>query len=296
MENTGNVLFGGETAPQWYIALGEKWVGPLTAADVYQKVLAQEITWAHFVWKPGQADWKRICDLKVFQAAVPNLPGKGVQSAVETAAATPVIKKAPASRVSGLAPPPSTDAISSQLREWFLYINESQAGPFSTEEVTRFLAVGKVSEKAHGWRDGMGDWTELQKTEEFARFQKKMPTPPAAPKKSEKRRAPRKPLVARLLLANDESVDVGVCRDVSVGGMQILTGTPPGPVGTRIKMNVSPPGDKKSNGFAPFVAEGVIVRILDDGHGFSFRFEKLSAASKQAIEKYIAGQGPSSHE
>ena len=290
MENTGNVLFGGETSPQWYIALGEKWVGPLTAADVYQKVLAQEITWAHFVWKPGQADWKRICDLKVFQAAVPTLPGKAVQSSIETAVAVPVIKKAPPSRAPTAKAPPPTDAISSQIREWFLYINESQAGPFSTEEVTRFLTVGKVSEKAHGWRDGMGDWQELQKIEEFARFQKKMPAPPSAPKaakKEEKRGAPRKPLVARLLLANSESVEVGICRDVSIGGMQILTDTPPGPVGTRIKMNVSPPGNKKSNGFDPFVAEGVIVRILEDGHGFSFRFEKLSNVSKLAIEKYI---------
>ena len=61
-------------SPHWYIALGSRWVGPLSASDVYQKVLGQEISWAHFVWRPGQADWKRICDVPTFQGAVPAVP------------------------------------------------------------------------------------------------------------------------------------------------------------------------------------------------------------------------------
>jgi hypothetical protein len=45
-------------------------------------------------------------------------------------------------------------------------------------------------------------------------------------------------------------------------------------------------GEKKDL-LNPFVAEGVIVRVLEDGRGFSFRFEGLSRESQEAIERYI---------
>src|SRR5690349_20529329 len=94
MENTEKVLFPGEQddVPHWYVALGDRWVGPLTAADVYERVLSQELSWAHFVWKPGQTDWKRICDTKAFQAAVPHAPDRDVQKEVREAA-KPVVKQ-----------------------------------------------------------------------------------------------------------------------------------------------------------------------------------------------------------
>src|SRR4051812_5206861 len=97
MENTGKVSFPtfANDQPQWYIALGERWVGPLTASDVYQKVLDQEIGWAHFVWRPGQSGWERICDLKVFQSAVPQLPDKDLTKELKLAVKSgPVVRAA----------------------------------------------------------------------------------------------------------------------------------------------------------------------------------------------------------
>ena len=83
-------------------------------------------------------------------------------------------------------------------------------------------------------------------------------------------------------MAQGNDVGVGVCRDISVGGMQVLTDQIPSAIGKKIKLNVSAPGQ-----IEPFVAEGVVVRILEDDRGFSFRFEKLSAQSRDSIEKYI---------
>jgi hypothetical protein len=37
------------------------------------------------------------------------------------------------------------------------------------------------------------------------------------------------------------------------------------------------------------VAEGMVVRILEDGRGFSFRFEKLPENARKSIEKYFSG-------
>ena len=66
--------------------------------------------------------------------------------------------------------------------------------------------------------------------------------------------------------------------------MQVLTDRIPGAVGSRLKLNVSPSGEKAVE---PFVAEGVIVRILEDGRGFSFRLEQISDQARAAIQKYI---------
>ena len=313
MENTGKVLFENDQ-PQWYIALGERWMGPLSAADVYQKILASEITWAHFVWKTGQPDWKRICDVKTFQAAVPTLPAKTMQQEVKDASKPNIVAtqrsttRAAAQRK--VAPAVSVDA--SEGRIWFLFYNESQYGPFSSEEISRFLQVGKIHGRVHIWRDGLADWARLETIERFAgdvaeskrvRDQKKTATPPAAPggakptkvskqeaKAEEQRRAPRMPLVAKILMANQQDVMVAVCRDISIGGMQVLTDQIPGKSGDRIKLNVSPAGRGSSGegtDIEAFVAEGVIVRILEDGRGFSFRFDRLPDSSRKAIEKYI---------
>ena len=77
----------------------------------------------------------------------------------------------------------------------------------------------------------------------------------------------------------------GICRDISVGGMQVLTDTLPGPVGTAVRLNVTPPSD---SGLKAFVAEGTVVRILEDQRGFSFRFTSISEDAKSSIERYIS--------
>jgi hypothetical protein len=109
----------------------------------------------------------------------------------------------------------------------------------------------------------------------------------AKDRRPEQRETPRRPMVARILMSNNESVIVAVCRDISVGGMQVLTDRVPGPVGTKIKLNVSPSGDQ---GLQPFIAEGMIVRVLEDGLGFSFRFDKIANSAVQSLEEYIASE------
>ncbi len=291
MENTRKVYFDDDT-PQWYIASGDAWVGPLTASDVYQKVVDQEISLAHYVWKPGQANWKRICDVDVFQTAVPALPPKGIQAEVKAATQ----KGPPPAPGKKKAPPPAPKV---EEKIWYLHYNDGQFGPFSEEDIRRFIRVGKIHAKVHIWRDGLAEWQRLGELDEFnEELSSRAPSAPspkkaapiAAAKKAgpaDKRSSPRSPMVARILLAASDSISVAVCRDVSVGGMQVLTDRIPGPVGSKLKMNVTPAAEGKQAKFQPFVAEGTIVRILEDGRGFSFRFERLSDQAKRSIEDYI---------
>ena len=302
MKNTGKVFFG-EDVPQWYVAQGESWQGPLTAADVYQKVLNQEITWAHFVWKPGQAGWERICDIKTFQGAVPPVPTKGLKEEVKEAvkeAAKPLVRQA-----KGV--PPFVSREKDLVKSWFLHHQDSQYGPYSVAEIGRFVQSGKVVPGVFAWEDGMENWEKVEKISVFGPFfaektaatQRKIPPPAPAsatrrrsgsgPKpRSELRNTPRRPLVAKIMMSKGDQLVTAICQDISIGGLQVLTDRVPGPVGTHIKMNVSAVIKKGSRTkIEPFVAEGVIVRILEDGQGFSFRFEKLTESAKKAIEAYI---------
>jgi len=272
MENSERVLFE-DDSPRWFVAIGEQWVGPLSASDLYQKILAQELTWAHYVWKKGQAEWKRICDVKTFQAAVPRQPRKEVQKQVLKQGVTPEVR--PAKRLLN----------EQQVRNWYLYYKDSQFGPFSQEEIFRFLKIGKIHLKVHVWKVGMSHWERLERIPIFQPMKEAQEH--TAKYEVEQRRAPRQPLVAKILLSDEQTVIVGVGRDISTGGMQVLTDRIPGKVGTRIKMNISPSSQEAGRPIEPFVAEGVVVRILEDGRGFSFRFQRLSDGAKKAIESYI---------
>ena len=183
------------------------------------------------------------------------------------------------------------------------------------------MRVGKIHGRVHTWKDGMADWERLETIDAFEedvaeakRVRAERKAGPggepagsaaaksaatkaaraekAAEKASDKRKAPRRPLVAKILMADHQQLIVAICRDISVGGMQVLTDRIPGEPGARIKMNVSPASARAAKGakgkdIEPFVAEGVIVRILEDGRGFSFRFDKLPERSRQVIEDYI---------
>jgi hypothetical protein len=142
-----------------------------------------------------------------------------------------------------------------------------------------------VTPRVHAWKGGMSNWVRLKELAEFQSSTGSKSSKAGELTKTnnrlELRTAPRRPMVARILLHNNQSVTEAMCRDISVGGMQVLTDEIPGVVGSKIRLNVS------SGDIEPFVAEGEIVRLLEDQRGFSFRFSGLSDSAKKTIEKYI---------
>ncbi len=285
MENRGKILFEEDTFPAWYLASGDQWMGPLTVSDVYEKIIHHEASWADYLWKLGCSEWERACESKIFQTLVPKEPSREVQAKVKKLASPSVSLPS-----IGLGEKPREK---NSKKEWFVHQGGAQYGPFSFGEIGRLLLVGKIPLKSYLWKDGMPSWESLEKIREFHESvtnAKKNSNGKLSAQKKQKldlRGAPRRPLVARIFLTHQDSVIVAVCRDISVGGMQVLTDRVPGKEGARIKMNVSPSGDSKGYRIQPFVAEGVIVRVLEDQCGFSFRFEKLPDRARRAIQNYI---------
>ena len=274
MENTNSIQFA-DDKPEWFIAVGEKFRGPFKAAEVYEKLQSKEISWIDYAYREKEGQWIRLSDQTVFQALLPEAP-----------------KPKPV-----MAPPPPP--MQKEETKWFLFQNEAQTGPYFTSELKRLISAGQLHENAYVWNDTFTDWKPFLEVSEL-KIEEKKPTPPPAPmmpakvqasiatslaaKPLEQRNAPRKPLMAKLYVTNQEQLLTGMCRDISVGGMQVLTEAVPGNVGTKINLNVTPPKDSK---IPSFVAEGVVVRILEDRRGFSFRFLQISNDAKGAIEKYI---------
>jgi hypothetical protein len=275
MEN--RAPFGGQTQAEWFIAIGDQSVGPMSASDVYDRVMAGELTWVSYVWKDGMGEWARIADVPTFKAAVPPPP------ALKPQALPP-------------APPPATKRL--QTREWFLFYNDSQYGPFTEEEVQGLAGVGKITPESFVWKDGMSDWEKIGSLTHFAAYFKNVVAKAAAlektvsldknPEPANQRVGPRKPILAKVIIAEGDQILVGMARDISIGGMQVLSEFLPSKVGSRLKLNVSPP-EPTSAAFTPFVAEGLVVRLLEDRRGFSFRFDELSASARQIIERIVSG-------
>ena len=101
-------------------------------------------------------------------------------------------------------------------------------------------------------------------------------------KEDDRRKNKRKPFVARMFYHNDSIVYEGICRDISIGGLQVLVDGFPGKIGDDISLNVHPENTEHS-----FVAGGKIVRILEGDQGFSLRFMNLSEEARDSIEAYL---------
>lgn len=128
----------------------------------------------------------------------------------------------------------------------------------------------------------MSNWQPLGEIQDFQEVFEELPP---QIDNSERRENERRPFVARMFFHNNEDLYEGLCRDISTGGMQVLMGDSPLEIGTAISINVHPENTEYN-----FVASGKVVRMLQGGQGFSFRFIDLSEEAKSAIEKYIKSE------
>lgn len=243
--------------------MGDQSVGPLKAADIYNQLSQGKVTYLQYVWKPGMAAWARLADVPAFQVAAPQAP---------------VAPPKP--------PAPPAPPVVVQKKEWFLFYQDQQTGPYTLDEARGVIGVQRLDSAASfAWKEGLAGWSSLSELSEFSNIAGAAPQTTAS--SQEKRSAVRKPIIAKVLLAEGGQVFFGIGRDISVGGMQVLSDQLPKKVGAHLKLNISPTTDTSPQ-FQPFVAEGVVVRIFEDGRGFSFRFGTLDDSARQTIESLIA--------
>lgn len=256
----------------WYLAKGQEALGPYSFNEVKQLLDHKTIAWIDYLWAEGQADWMRACDIPEFQKLLTPPPKRIV-------AGMPVISESQ-----------TKPTLASEVREWFCFLNEVQTGPYTHTELVLHLRSTSQPHTAFLWKQGFPDWKRVDSIEEFSKFIKA-----DFDKTVERRKHIRVPVMAKVrIVANPDSIKearyaTALARDLSIGGMQVLTDVIPGAPGTKLKVLLCPLDDSANAQvpFQPIQASGEVVRTLDHEKGFCFRFERLSPEVEKAIQHLV---------
>ncbi len=245
---------------KWYYVLAGDRKGPVEFSQMTDLISAGTIGDDDYIWKKGFENWVQLKEVPEFDqvgSALPEVIEEGY----------------------------SLNQIAGNENCIFIKIGadrgatEVEYGPYSIDLIKKLFDENRVNGKTHAFVKGMSNWIMLGEFTDFQDIFEDLPPPIAD---EDRRSSLRKPLVARMYIENNKKVYVGLCRDISVGGMQVLVDHFPGASGDRIAINVHPENDDYH-----FVASGEIVRVLEGGQGFSFRFNDLSQESLGAIENYV---------
>ncbi len=279
MENT-LARFENDTEAKWYVAQQGRLRGPISGKEIAYWITANGVSVGNYIWTSGQANWQRIYEIPDFAALLPSEP-----SAKLKAEASRLVMGASGEVKARLSTGSTGGGAGGTNRTWYVYTNSAQYGPFEPTEVEMMIDAGRVTNNSYLWKKGMPNWVGAATVTGFKIPLPEKSTATSAPESSvkEQRNAPRKPFEVKILMTDGKEVGWALCRDVSIGGMQVLMDHSPGQVGTVLKLNVS-----ASDSIPAFTCEGTIVRILEDGRGFSFRFNNLPNDACQAIEQYVS--------
>lgn len=256
-------------AENWYYVQKGNRQGPVDQDVLLSMIGNADLNAADFVWKKGFDNWKKIKDVPELQTASVEIP-----KSFPSAPVMNVEKK-------------EFNLSSMDENEQSIFIRigndrETAAadyGPFSLKQLKQLFKENRINGKTFIFTTGMKEWKVMGDLPEYQEIFQELPPPI---KDADRRTAARKPFIARLFVQNNKKLFEGICRDISVGGMQVLVSDFKGVAGDKISINVHP-----ENTEYHFTASGVVVRVLEGNAGFSFRFQDLNDEAKRSIEKYI---------
>lgn len=257
-------------ADNWYYVQKGNRHGPVAAEVIEKMITDQDLKADDFVWKKGFDNWKKIKDVSELQT-------QSVVPEPEPFVVPPQIKEISKER--------SFKDLSEDERVIYVRIGADRGGapteygPYNIKQVKQLFKENRINGKTSVFIKGSQDYKLLA---DYPEYQELFEEVPPVIKESERRVSTRKPFIARLFIQNNKNLYEGICRDISVGGMQILVDNFKGQSGDKITINVHP-----ENSDYHFTASGVVVRILEGNSGFSFRFQGLSDEAKRSIEKYL---------
>ena len=245
----------------YYVQEGER-QGPIAFEEVLNLYRTGAITQEDYVWAKGFEDWKKIKDVPKFELSPVSPSSQAITEEF------------------------NLGALGVDLRCIFIKTgkdrggNEVEYGPFSINILRKLFNENRINGNTYAFVKGMGQWRFLGDLPGFEGVFEQMPP---VIKESERRTSTRSPLIARMFIEKNQEIYEGICRDISIGGMQVLVDDFPAQVGDKISINVHP-----ENSDHHFVASGVIVRLLEGNQGFSFRFMNLKDDAINAINNYLS--------
>ncbi len=276
-------------AVSWYYVDGNERMGPVEESEIGSLIRQGKLDADSYIWREGFDNWEHLRnaeELARFLMAVPSdqgqpvIPSGGQEE--DDISAIPLMEEQGGDRRSS-----SFDWSHLGDEDQVLSIkigydrggDEAEYGPFTINQLKRAFQEERINEKTFIYAPGMENWMLLGDTPLFEKFSGGLPP---QIEEEDRRFNSRKPFVARLFFTDQDAVFEGICRDISIGGLQVLIANFPGSVGEQVSMNVHPDNSEHC-----FVASGKIVRLLEGGAGFSLRFENLNEEAFGAIQNYI---------
>lgn len=262
----------------WYYVQGSDRVGPIDEAELATLVGQKILNADSYIWRKGFDNWKKFREVEELSSLLE--PARPVAPMMPPQKTTPQMPS-PIVRVEI-----DWNTISSKERLFTIKTgldrdgDETEYGPFTLDEMKMMFDEQRVNAKTLVFAPGMKTWSFLA---DLPIYESLFHSVPPVIDEVDRRKNLRKPFVARLLFHDQTVVYEGICRDVSVGGLQVLVSNFPAKVGDSIQLNVHP-----DNTDYCFVASGKVVRVLDGNQGFSLRFSELNAEAQNAIHQYIA--------
>lgn len=260
----------------WWYVEGSDRKGPVEEEALKGLLDSGILNSDSYIWTKGFENWIKFNEVDELKHLL------GSKSSEEIA--VPEVDRSPAIEKSTI------DLSQIGENERILYIktgmdrnaNDSGAeyGPFSLDQLGRLFKENRINEKTYIFTTGMENWSLLADFELFSKISGGEAH--ASVEDDERRSHVRKPFVANMYFHDQSQLFEGVCRDISVGGMQVLISNFPGKINDEVTMNVHP-----ENSEYCFVASGKIVRILDGNSGFSLRFEAIGDDAMSAINNYL---------
>ena len=256
----------------WYYVQKGNRHGPVAVQVIEEMVKNQELKTEDYVWKKGFENWKKIKEVSELNVTSETSLSKELPKVPEAPAKTPVKEI-------------NLKELGADDKVIFIRIGADRGvaateyGPYSVNILKKLFKENRINGKTEIFIKGSQNFKLLGDLPEYEEIFEEMPP---VIQESDRRVTTRKPFIARLFIQNNKNLYEGICRDISVGGMQILIDDFQGNVGDKITINVHP-----ENSEYHFTASGVVVRILEGNSGFSFRFQGLSDEAKRSIEKYL---------
>ncbi|OIQ19101.1 MAG: hypothetical protein BM556_07400 [Bacteriovorax sp. MedPE-SWde] len=259
---------------KWYYVENGERVGPVEESDLESLIKTGTLNSDGYVWKKGFDNWVKLQDVEELTHLLNIVDDEPpVMNAMP-----PVIDEVEAKEFSWDSLK-NTDKVISIKIGLDRGSDQVEYGPYTLNELKKSYDENRINDKTLVFIPGMKEWIFLAETPIYENVFGGLPP---AIDEVEKRSNDRKPFVARMFFHDSKDVFEGVCRDISIGGMQILVSNLPCQEGDEISLNVHPDNDNYH-----FVATGLVVRTLNGNQGFALRFIDLSDEAERAISSYV---------
>ncbi len=258
----------------WYYVEGKDRIGPVDEAAIEKLIFDEKINLDTYVWRKGFDNWQKVSSVNELAAIIDK---KNFAVKIQKDSGEELIPAA--------VPTIDWEHIDEDRKIFSIKVgidrggNESIYGPYSLIILKKLFKEKRINGKTYIYASGMENWEFLA---DLPIYKDISGEEPPVILETERRSAIRRPFIARLLFHDSKKVYEGICRDVSIGGMQLLVSSAPVSVGEKIILNVHP-----DNSAYNFTAEGKVVRLLDGDQGFCVVFTSLGLEAQNAIKKYV---------